>query len=292
MKRLETLFYSTCVFLLTGFSTSEACAEDYFSNAVRIFSEGRFFEASIEFERAIFYEDDSVHIAQCRLYKSLCYKGMEEYDRALKELEKVNVAILPDTLFMMIRYEEAFCEYMINDVQKALGSIEDIKVKFNDSPGISAVIPLNILCLNACRRWDEALSIWTSYIEDSRLTDSEKDDYLKNLAKLYRKKSLPKVYSQKKAILLSCFIPGSGQMYVGSVGEGLSSLLLNAAFLGFGAWEFYSGYYLTGYFFGLRISNRFYLGGIRRANDLAKEKNEEGIRKFNNASSEIMKSMN
>jgi tetratricopeptide (TPR) repeat protein len=277
---------------LTGFSTSEACAEDYFSNAVRVFSEGRFFEASIEFERVIFYENDSVRIAQCRYYKSLCYKGMEEYGRALEELKSIIAARVPDTLFIMIRYEEAFCEYMTNDVQKALGSIEEIKNKFNDNPGVSATIPLNILCLNACRRWDESLALWTSYIENSRLPDSEKDNYIQELTRLYSKKSIPKLYSQKKAILLSCFIPGSGQMYDRSVGEGLASLFLNAAFLGFGAWEFYTGYYFTGYFFGLRMSNRFYLGGIHRANDLAKSKNEEGIRKFNYASSAMMKRLN
>lgn len=277
---------------MTGFSAGSAYAADHFSTAVRIFSGGRLFEASIEFERAIFYENDSVRIAQCRYYKALCYKGMDEYVRALKELETIKVERIPDTLFIMIRYEEAFCEYMTSDVQKALDSIDEIKNKFPDDPCVTATIPLNILCLNACRRWDEALSLWAGYIENSRLPDSEKDNYIKELTRLYSRKSIPKLYSQEKAILLSCFIPGSGQMYDHSVGEGLVSLLLNAAFLGFSAWEFYTGYYLTGYFFGLRMSNRFYLGGIRRANDLAKERNEEGIRKFNYASSAMMKRVN
>lgn len=277
---------------MTGFLAGNAQGPDNFSNAARLFSEGRLFEASIEFERVIFYANDSVRTAQCRYYKALCYKGMEDYDRAMKELKNIRAERMPDSIFIMIRYEEAFCEYMTGNELAALDYIEEIKKKFSDNPCVTKTIPLNILCLNACRRWDEALALWTIFIDNSALPDSEKESCINEVTRLYSKKSLPKLYSQKKAALLSCFIPGSGQMYDHSAGEGLVSLLLNVAFLGFGAWEFYTGYYLTGYFFGLRMSNRFYLGGIRRANDLAREKNEEGIRKFNFASSSIIKRVN
>jgi tetratricopeptide (TPR) repeat protein len=284
----KALFCSICVFLLTVFSESKLSASDYFSNACRIFSEGRFFEASIEFERAIFYEGDSNRIAQYKYYKSLCYKELAAFDKALEELRPINLETLPDTLWLMIRYEQAVCSYLANDVDQAIRFIDTIKTRSSDTLNNPGVIQLNIICLNAKREWDSALKQWDLYLDNIELKDSVKNVLQKEITNLYRKENIPRAYSQGKAKILSSIIPGSGQIYCGAVPEGLFNLLINTSLLGYSVWEFYSQYYFTGYFIGLRFFKKFYTGGITRAGNLAVEKNKLGISKFNAENSSLM----
>jgi tetratricopeptide (TPR) repeat protein len=285
---LKALSYSTCIFLFLLLSGSKVYASDYFSNALRIYTEGRFFEASIEFERAIYYESDSNCIAQYKYYKSLCYKGLAKYDQALEELKEIHLKNVPDTLYLMIRYEQALCAYLNNDVTQALHNIDEIKIRSKDSLKSSDIILLDILCLNATRKWDNAFKLWNNYIENLHLQDSVKNIFKREIVKVYNKENIPRLYSPGKARKLSCFIPGSGQIYCGFVPEGLFNFFINASLLGYTIWEFYSKYYFTGDIIGLKLFGKFYIGGINRANNLAIEKNKHGILKFNAESSSLM----
>jgi hypothetical protein len=65
-------------------------------------------------------------------------------------------------------------------------------------------------------------------------------------------------------------------------------MLINAALLYYTFNQLSGGYYLTGYFIGLKLFMRFYTGGVRRAKSLADEKNEEGIRIFNIKNGSLM----
>jgi tetratricopeptide (TPR) repeat protein len=285
---LKAQFCSTCIFLLALFSINRVYASDHFLRAVGIYSEGKFFEASIEFERAIFYEKDSNHIALYKYYKSLCYKGLAKYDRAMEELNSINMKNVPDSIFMVIHYEQILCSYLNNDLNQALHNIDEIYMRFRDTLKILEFIPLDILCLNACREWDNALILWNYYIENSMLEDSAKNDFKQEIYRLYTKKNIPRFCSPGKAAKLSGFLPGSGQIYCGAVTEGSFNLLINATLLFYTIREFYYKYYVTGYMVGGKLFRKFYKGGIRRANLLALEKNDEGIKKFNAENSSLM----
>jgi tetratricopeptide (TPR) repeat protein len=285
---LKTRFCSICIFLCVILSTSRISASDLFSNALRIFSEGKFFEASIELERAIFYESDNDRIVQFKYYKSLCYRGLGNYDKALAELSNINLFDVPDSLFFLIRYEQALCNYWNNDVPQSLLNIEGLKLKFRDTSKILEILPLNILCLNTVREWDNAHNLWNYFLENAGLQDSITTEYKEIINDLYKKRNIPKLYSPKKAQNLSRFIPGSGQMYSGEVGEGSLNLLINGSILIYALREFNFRYYFTGYFVGLGLFNKMYTGGMHRANLLASEKNREGIRKFNAQNSSLM----
>lgn len=285
---LKTRFFSICIFLCVILSTNRVFASDYYSNALRIFSEGRFYVASIEFERAIFYESDNNKIAQCKYYKSLCYKGLGETNKALEELSEINLFNLHDSLYFLIRYEQALGNYLINDPNQSLWNIEEIRFRFPDSSKTINIIPLNILCLNALRKWEEAINLWNYFLDNSSLKDSVRNDYKTNINNLYSKRNIPKFYSPKKAENLSRFIPGSGQMYCGAIMEGTFNFFMNASLLGFAFYEFYSEYYFTGYFVGLGLFNKTYHGGMHRANLLAGGKNLESINKFNFDASSLM----
>jgi hypothetical protein len=285
---LKTRFFSICIFLCVILSTNRIYASDYYANALRIFSEGKFFVASIEFERAIYYETDNIKIAQGKYYKSLCYKGLGENIKALAELSEINLFNLPDSLFFLIKYEQAFCNYSNNDPDQSIWNIGEIRFRFPDSLRIYDIIPLNILCLNALREFDGASDLWKYFLDNSGLKDSVKKDFEAKVNILYDNRNIPKFRSPKKAENLSRFIPGSGQMYCGALLEGAFNLLMNTAILGYSFYEFYSHYYFTGYIVGLGIFNKTYTGGMHRANLLAGEKNLNAMNKFNLKASALM----
>lgn len=285
---LKTLFYSICIFLCVILSTSSIKASDYFSDALRIYSEGKFFAASIEFERAIFNEVDNNKIAQCKYYKSVCYRKLGENTKALEELTDINVYNLPDSLFFLIRYEAALCNYLNNDPNQSLLNIEELRIKFPDTLKTADIIPLNILCLNAIRKWDDANILWNYILNNSGLQDSIKNSIKSEVRNLYLKKNIPKYKSPRTAENLSRFIPGSGQMYCGAFLEGTFNLLINASLLGYAGYEFYTHYFFTGYFVGLGLFNKTYTGGMHRASLLAGEKNMEKLNEFNRRNSLLL----
>lgn len=285
---LRTRFFSTCIFLCVIYSTNRIYASDYFLNALRIFSEGQFFAASIEFERAIFYETDNIRIAQCKYYKSCCYKELGEHKKALEELSEINSYKLPDSLFFLIRYEQALCNYLNNDPNQSIWNIDEIRIRFPDSSKTIEMIPLNILCLNALREWHDALNLWNYFLDNSGLQDTIKEDFKTKINLLYNIRNIPKIHSPKKAENLSRFIPGSGQIYCGAILEGTFNLFMNVSLLGFAFYEFYSQYYFTGYFVGLGLFNKTYNGGIHRAGLLALEKSQDGINKFNELNNSLI----
>ncbi len=285
---LKTRFFSICIFLCAILSSNRIFASDYYTNALRIFNEGRFYIASIEFERAIFYETDNNKIAQCKYFKSLCYKGLGDTNKALEALSEINMFNLPDSLFFSIRYEQALGNYLNNDPNQSLLNIEEIRFRFPDSSKTIDIVPLNILCLNTLRKWDEAFALWNYFLYNSGLEDSIKKDYQTKINRLYNKKNIPKYHSPKKAETWSRFIPGSGQIYCGAVLEGSFNFLMNASLLGFAFYEFYTEYYFTGYFAGLGLFNKTYTGGMHRANLLATDKNLKSMNKFNLDVSSLM----
>ena len=78
--------------------------------------------------------------------------------------------------------------------------------------------------------------------------------------------------SEKKANVLR-MIPGLGQAYAGHPVEGLFNFTLNLAFLSFGAYEIFEGYYITGYFVGAIGINKVYFGGHARTAYLLRKHN-------------------
>jgi tetratricopeptide (TPR) repeat protein len=278
---LRTRFSLICIFLCAILSTNRSIASDYYPNALRIFQEKKFYAASIEFERAIFYETDISKIALLKYYKSICYKELGRIVKSLEELSEINMFKIPDSLFFLIRYQQALNNYLNKDPDQALWNIGELRFRFPDSTKIIDIIPLNILCLNAIRSWNDAHKLWNYFLENYPMDNSLKTKLKTEVNDLYNKRNLPRLYSPKKAENLSRFIPGSGQMYSGAVLEGSVNFLINASFLGFAFYEFYTEYYITGYFVGLGLFNKTYHGGMRRAGILAEQKNSTALRKFN-----------
>ncbi len=278
---LRILFCSIFIFLSGIHLKGNVISEDPFSKALYLYGKGEYFHASIEFERAVFYQTDLVKIAYSQYYKSLCYKNMGQTERALDQLQSINVFKLPDTLFFKIKYEQALNNFLSGNHTQSIWNINDIKSRINDSLLLIQIVPLNILCLNADRNWEEAGRLLRYLIKVSTADSVKRAEVLREADSQYLKRNLPEFRSEKKAETLSRFVPGSGQIYCGKVFEGSFNFLMNASLLGFSLYEFYTKYYFAGYVAGLTLFNKTYHGGMHRASYLAREKNNESISGFN-----------
>lgn len=213
--------------------------------------------------------------------KALCYKQLNQFDRALNELQPIYFSNPGDSLYLPVCYEQSLCYYFVGEPARALWKIDEYLHRSNDSASLNYFASVKILCLNKLHRWEEAENVFLQYVKMQNFSNERKAAYTQIVTCLYDKKYRPRIKSEQKAENFSRFIPGSGQAYAGEFGEGVVNFLMNASVLVFSGYQIYNGFYITGYLAGLGFFNKTYHGGIRRAGVLAGEKNKKEVLEFN-----------
>jgi TM2 domain-containing membrane protein YozV len=104
-------------------------------------------------------------------------------------------------------------------------------------------------------------------------------DSRNRLMDLYNMQTNLKLVSSKKAVFLSCVIPGSGQFYCGERLNGIHSFLLNFIFAYLSINSFSKGKNLQGFAFTY-IFSRFYIRNIMNAKSFVKNYNENSKTQF------------
>ncbi len=271
-------YFFSCIFLCVTISNSTAVG---FSKADSLFTNGNYFEASIEYERQIFEARTLSTIPYLRYKKALCYKHVRDFERAVSELEQVYFTNANDTLYPLTVYEHALCLYLDDQPQKALWKIDEYMHFAHDSIHYAYLLPLKIISLNATMQWEKAKSEFNTLINIINKEKTECSVAEQKIEELYSKKNLPRIKERKKAENWSRFIPGSGQMYAGAAGEGALNFLIQASLLTLSAHQFLNGFYFTGYLAGLGFLNKVYQGGIVRAGNLAHTNTQKQLSQFN-----------
>ncbi len=246
-----------------------------------MYASGNYFEASIEYERLIFQEESQANINYLKYKKSLCYKKMGDFNRALEELQPIYFPNTEDSLYRFVCYEQSICYYLNGEPARALWKIDEYLHRSTDSTSFHYFMPVKILALNETFQWDEAKNSFLQYVKMQNFSPEKKAELEQVVRNLYDTKSRPHIKSEKKAENWSRFIPGAGQIYAGSCGEGIINLLINASVLTFAGFQVYNGFYITGYLAGLGFFNKTYHGGIKRAGVLASQKNKKLMGNFN-----------
>jgi len=246
-----------------------------------LYVSGRYFEASIEYERMIFNSENPASLNYLKYKKALCYKKMMNYKQSLEELQSIYLPDNKDTLFQYIYYQQSLCFYLDQEPAKALWKIDEYLNQNADTSSLKIFLPLKILCLNEAFKWKESQECFVRFIHLQNFSPEINDKTLQLVNELYNKKNLPHIRLIKRAENWSRFIPGAGQIYAGKTGEGITNFLLNASILAFSAYQVLNGYYFTGYLAGLGFFNKTYQGGIKRSGILASRKNKEQIVSFN-----------
>lgn len=277
--RTKTRYYLIFIFLFV-LSINKISAQN-FTLADALFKENKFFESSLEYERAYFYtKSDSIkHIAKYR--RALCLRSLGENEKAITELQKINLFRLDKVLRVKILYESIINSFLLKKYKQVEFYVNKLKFYNKNPDAYLCVMPTYILSLNAIRKWDLAKKEFISYIDKMPLNSVMKQDALSKTESLYAKKNIPKEYFQNTAVNWSRFIPGAGQIYTGDILEGLFAFSLCSAFVFTAGYSFYYEYYFTGYIIGFGMLYESYKGGMKRVAFLANRKNNDTMNLFN-----------
>jgi tetratricopeptide (TPR) repeat protein len=249
MKKHIIILLQLCVFLSIGYS-KEIKKDSIFDKANYYFHLEQFDLAALEYERSIFYIDDSTDIDQLLLKKSYCYKMAGNYQQAILSLSRINIRGISIGFRDTISYEKALNYYLLEDFFNA----ESLLLQLNNN-GIKYSAYLFILVLNEQRRWDEAKFVFKEY-----LTLYEQP---LSFLEMYSFVEIDDSKKKRRAKMLSCFLPGLGQLSINKPKDGLMSFSLNGLSGYFVVSSFIGGYIVTGGVFALPFFLRFYFGGIK-----------------------------
>jgi len=269
-------------------SLTKAEAQNPLQEADRLFNNQQYLEASIAYEKVIFSQPKAVTVRDARYKKALCYRNMERYTDALNELNRINLFNAPMQLQTKVFYEKAFNLFLQDNYKEALWNFKRIREEKISQSKRQSIQPLKILILNGNRRWEKSKETFHHWINKLNYTKHQKEQWTDSVNSLYGEKNTPKNYSAEKARNLSRFIPGAGHTYTGHFWEGLESFLFNAAMLGAGIHQIWTGYYFTAYIAGLGIFYKFYFGGMERSAHLAKIERENEMALFNEQTSKLV----
>lgn len=270
-------YFFSFIFLCGIFSNSIAAIPKGDS----LYVKGRYFEASIEYERQLFESTDNSIVYSLRYKKALCYRKLLNFERSIDELQSIFFTNTTDSLFHRVFYELSLCYYLKGEPFKALGKIDEYFHRSTDSTTFQVFMPLKIRCLNETRQWTRAKESFDQYVKMQNFTPDKETEILEIVNTLYSKPNLPRLKSAGKAENWSRFIPGAGQIYAGKTGEGVLNFIINASIIAFAGHQFFHKYYVTGYLAGLGFFNKTYHGGMKRTAFLASEKNKELLIHFN-----------
>ena len=270
------VFYWICIFLCANYSLTNVTSASeltIFEDADKLLEEGKYFEAAVSFERIYFTSEDSQSKIIANLKRTEALKQLGEYSKARNDLQRsVHVNTYAD-LHQEVLYQMAFCDYMDGNYVSSrvfLLQIEHYYPVLRESNEVERLLALVNVMLG---QWEQASLHTLSLIEKSLSSQLLKDSLSEETDNLFCSCNWPVEKSEKKAGMLSTFLPGTGHVYAGYPGKGIlnaGSQLLSLSFAGVMMWQ---GLYITGFTVGLGLFQSFYFGGIRQANFLTHQSN-------------------
>lgn len=269
---MKKLFYTTCIFLCANISIK---ASDLLTTPDSLFQKGNYAEAILEYERAIFLtESDSIqNIA--RLKKTKCLRSIGNYADAYLETTKLDLS-KQNSFYEENIYESAICAYLFEHYNEALIWIEQLKTIPNFTKQ-KEILLIETLSNSQLKQWENAHNAANTYINIAYLNE-QRTNKINEINNIFTHK-LPRLKNEKVLEYLM-IVPGLGQAYTGYPFEGLLNAGMNLSFLAFGAYQFYYGFYITGYFTGALGINKVYFGGQSRSHFLLEKHNYEELKKF------------
>lgn len=202
----------------------------------------------------------------CILRKAYCLKTMGKYVEASKTAQRLELNNLSDSSQFLLRNEIVVCYFLSGFYEDALSQIQQIRFFIKDSTLTQQTDIWEILSLVHLKRYTEAKVIFKKYLAYRHISMDVDEVFSFEKKTGFR--------NPKKAEALATFLPGAGMIYSGKVKEGVTSLILQLATLGYGGYSIWKGYYFSGFFSGFGLFQAFYFGGIRRAGVLAEQRNK------------------
>lgn len=264
LSRFYILIIS-CLFSLTVRAQS---VSEIVSFANTQFESENFAIAVKEYNRALFFgaekvDEVSMQIAHC--YTELANYQLAEdfYDQAYRHSQS-------DSLKNEAILGKSYCLLLEN---KNLAALSEL-IYFNNETNLDQQIQshfLNGIAYYALKNDSLALEEFSTVLELSETTDSVKAVLNNEFEKVFR---YQKRYNPMRTYIMSGIVPGSGQLSVGAVKEGINSMVLIAG-LYIVAAQIIINYSLVDAALSLfPWIQRYYMGGMDKAKGLAVSKIE------------------
>lgn len=232
------------------------------NDPVILMNEGKLYEAALLFEKQAFESSNNYDRSVALLNKSYCLKGLGYPDVSVYTLSRINYPGLPDSLIRLLRNESAIDGYLSGEFEFAESNILQY-------PGDNSVLyPLYALVLNEMREWKKADSVIDLYMS----AHPQQEALKVKIDSLYSK--APKLKRLDRALVLSSFLPGVGQMYAGYWKEGIINAALCAGSVAIGAYAVYMKLYFSAFVGGYGLLQKFYLGGQNHLEYLVDQRNK------------------
>jgi hypothetical protein len=225
-------------------------------------------------EEVYFQQSDPLIKNQALIKKTNACLFTANYSQAIQTLDRVALIEMPDSFIYQYHLLFATSFYLNKEFENALSEITKSEIGLSAVKRTPQQAVLKIICLNELYRWEESRKEVDTLFQKTLIHSSKNDSLYKVISGMLVHKNQPKIKKITSAKNWSTFIPGAGQIYTGSIQEGLVNTTLELASLGFMAFSIYKGFYFSGVLIGYTLLQRFYLGGLHRLDYLVAEKNK------------------
>jgi tetratricopeptide (TPR) repeat protein len=280
-----------CIFRFAGFSATEGNTQIIARKADSLYQLKQFQLAGIYYDQVVYLAQDNTTKTKALLSKADCYLERKDFTKAEAVLSRIFYADLNDSLIYLSRYKSALASYLNSNFSEAESQVIQAKSFIADTTLLVNIFPLYVLILNESRKYKEAKEVLLSYISATLLDSIYKAKLMSEVELYYQDNHTPRLKSPDKAKKLSMFLPGTGQLYAGYFWEGALNVGLQLFGLGFTGVCVYNRYYFTGGLIGFAIFQKFYGGGMNRAQFLTEKRNYKLTRKFNDGVKKIVLSI-
>jgi len=257
-----------CICLCASFTGS---AQVNLRQADSLFSSGAFPESGLAYAYAEYLSHHSDTLAMARIGQVKCYQQDGKYTDACRVIDQTSPFGITDSLAALVIYESLLSHYLAGEPEISISRYQQAR-HILETSGLhrQSLLILTLSYLDS-RNWPLAHSTGQLLVspEHSSAWDA-----------LFTTDALPRYRKPETARLLSIFCPGSGQIYAGYTGSGIFSFTIHAGILALAVTGFVNGYYLTAWLAGLGMFQKFYYGGIHRAEVLCKTKNRQELKKY------------
>ncbi|MEN9522171.1 MAG: hypothetical protein RL065_548 [Bacteroidota bacterium] len=264
MKILIIIYWITLISLLNNFSSTAQSVE--------------YPNAALQLEYKVFSEKKEVVKIDALIQKAELLKSNKLFGEAAQTLNRIDIENLSDSLQQKILYEIMLNSYLAEQYVDAKNFMIQYDNYLKDTTDKYHVNWLKCLIFLNNDDFENA---------HLKLIAAVKPDYKKAADSLFVA-SFPKLKNEKKARVLSAFLPGTGQMYAGKIGFGVVNFLAFSGATYFTVWHIVHQYYLISAVTGGGLMSRFYLGGLKTSKNWAEKYNYKKLHRFKNHISSVL----
>jgi tetratricopeptide (TPR) repeat protein len=266
MRTLNKSLFCLLTFIAIPLFGTDAALE----LAEKFFNANFYDEAITEYQRYIHFNPGTQEASYAYYKIALAYRNKYNLEESLKAMENAAQAALTDSIRNERKIDVAITYIAMEKYDKAKFTLLKL-TSFSDNSEIKRKASLFLgvahLYLYEWRSAKEALGIYFEEKGNSQFAQAI-DSLLSSAKNLDYK-------SPKTARLLSTFIPGTGQIYSGNIGDGINSMLINDANIYFIIYKLLKEEYANAYLIYFFLFRRYYFGNIYYAKKGAIEHNRE-----------------